>query len=68
MAGRLDARRRRHRRFQSWVREWTLERVLDALAQDLKDRGVELRFGHIYAQTGLAHRIHAQASSLLAPA
>ena len=28
-----------HRRFQRWVREGTLERVLEALAQDLKDRG-----------------------------
>ncbi len=28
-----------HRRFQRWVREGTLERVLAALAQDLKERG-----------------------------
>jgi transposase len=28
-----------HRRFQRWVREGTLERVLEALAQDLKERG-----------------------------
>jgi transposase len=28
-----------HRRFQRWVRDGTLERVLEALAQDLKERG-----------------------------
>ena len=28
-----------HRRFQRWVREGTLERILDALAHDLKERG-----------------------------
>lgn len=28
-----------HRRFQLWVRSGTLERVLHALAQDLKERG-----------------------------
>ena len=28
-----------HRRFQRWVREGTLERILEALATDLKDRG-----------------------------
>ena len=28
-----------HRRFQRWVREGTLERVLEALARDLKERG-----------------------------
>lgn len=28
-----------HRRFQNWVRDGTIERVLKALAQDLKDRG-----------------------------
>jgi transposase len=28
-----------HRRFQRWVREGTFERVLEALAQDLKERG-----------------------------
>jgi transposase len=28
-----------HRRFQLWVRSGTLERVLEALAQDLKERG-----------------------------
>ena len=28
-----------HRRFQSWVRDKVLERVLLAIAQDLKDRG-----------------------------
>jgi hypothetical protein len=28
-----------HRRFQRWVRDGTLERVLEALARDLKDRG-----------------------------
>jgi transposase len=28
-----------HRRFQQWVREGTLRRVLEALAQDLKERG-----------------------------
>ena len=29
----------RHRRFQRWVRDGTFERVLEALAQDLKERG-----------------------------
>ena len=28
-----------HRRFQQWVREGTLRKVLEALAQDLKERG-----------------------------
>jgi transposase len=28
-----------HRRFQHWVRDGTLRRVLEALAADLKDRG-----------------------------
>lgn len=28
-----------HRRFQTWVRDGTLERVLEALAEDLKERG-----------------------------
>jgi transposase len=28
-----------HRRFQNWVREGTLEGILKALAQDLKERG-----------------------------
>jgi transposase len=28
-----------HRRFQRWVREGALERVLEALARDLKERG-----------------------------
>jgi transposase len=28
-----------HRRFQGWVRDGTLERVLRALAQDLRERG-----------------------------
>ena len=28
-----------HRRFQRWIRDRTLERVLEALAADLKDRG-----------------------------
>jgi transposase len=28
-----------HRRFQTWVREGTLEGILKALAQDLKERG-----------------------------
>jgi transposase len=28
-----------HRRFQRWVRDGTLERVLEALARDLKERG-----------------------------
>jgi transposase len=28
-----------HRRFQRWVRDGTLERVLEALAHDLKERG-----------------------------
>lgn len=28
-----------HRRFQHWVREGTLRKVLEALAQDLKERG-----------------------------
>lgn len=28
-----------HRRFQRWIREGTFERVLEALAQDLKERG-----------------------------
>jgi transposase len=28
-----------HRRFQRWVREGTLERVLEALARNLKERG-----------------------------
>lgn len=28
-----------HRRFQRWVRDGTLERVLEALATDLKERG-----------------------------
>jgi transposase len=28
-----------HRRFQRWVRGGTLERVLEALARDLKERG-----------------------------
>jgi transposase len=28
-----------HRRFQRWVREGTLERILEALAHDLKERG-----------------------------
>jgi transposase len=28
-----------HRRFQQWVREGTLEQLLHALAQDLKERG-----------------------------
>ena len=28
-----------HRRFQQWVRDGTLERTLQALAQDLKQRG-----------------------------
>src|SRR5689334_14603988 len=28
-----------HRRFQRWVREGTFERLLEALAQDLKERG-----------------------------
>jgi transposase len=28
-----------HRRFQQWVREGTLERLLHALAQDLKEQG-----------------------------
>jgi transposase len=28
-----------HRRFQRWVRDGTLKRVLEALAQRLKDRG-----------------------------
>jgi transposase len=28
-----------HRRFQRWVREGTLERVLEGLARDLKERG-----------------------------
>jgi transposase len=28
-----------HRRFQQWVRDGTLERLLHALAQDLKERG-----------------------------
>ncbi len=28
-----------HRRFQQWVRHGTFERILDALAQDLHDRG-----------------------------
>lgn len=28
-----------HRRFQEWVRDGTLERVLAALARDLKERG-----------------------------
>ena len=28
-----------HRRFQRWVREGTLERILEALARDLKERG-----------------------------
>lgn len=28
-----------HRRFQHWVQDGTYERVLEALAQDLKDRG-----------------------------
>ena len=29
----------RHRRFRQWVREGTLRKVLEALAQDLKERG-----------------------------
>jgi transposase len=29
----------RHRRFQRWVCEGTLERLLEALARDLKERG-----------------------------
>jgi transposase len=28
-----------HRRYQSWVREGMLERILEALAEDLKERG-----------------------------
>ena len=28
-----------HRRFQRWTRDGTFERVLEALAQDLKERG-----------------------------
>ena len=28
-----------HRRFQRWVRDRTLERILEALASDLKERG-----------------------------
>ncbi len=28
-----------HRRFQAWVRDGTYERVLESLAQDLKERG-----------------------------
>jgi transposase len=28
-----------HRRYQAWVREGTLERILEALANDLKERG-----------------------------
>ena len=28
-----------HRRFQRWVREGTFERILEALARDLKERG-----------------------------
>jgi transposase len=28
-----------HRRFQEWVRDGTLERVLEAIARDLKERG-----------------------------
>lgn len=28
-----------HRRFQAWVRDGTLERALETLAQDLKERG-----------------------------
>ena len=28
-----------HRRFQRWVRDGTYERILEALAQDLKERG-----------------------------
>jgi len=28
-----------HRRFQRWVRDGTYERILEALARDLKDRG-----------------------------
>ena len=28
-----------HRRFQQWIREGTLSRILEALAEDLKERG-----------------------------
>ena len=39
LPGRYPPYQTRHRRFQRWVRDGTLERVLDALARDLKDRG-----------------------------
>ena len=39
LPGRFPPYQTCHRRFQQWVREGTLRRVLEALAQDLKERG-----------------------------
>ena len=39
LAGAIPPYQTCHRRFQRWVRDGTFERVLEALARDLKERG-----------------------------
>ena len=48
-----------HRRFQRWVRDGTLERVLEALARDLKERGgLDLAECFIDGTFVVAKRVH----------
>jgi hypothetical protein len=41
-----------HRRFQQWIREGTLSRILEVLAEDLKERGGNLDLSECFIDEG----------------